>query len=287
MKTLLICPNQASGIAALADSRPAATLPLLGEHFLGYWMRYLAAQGVREARIITRDPIEQIEEFVGDGSRWGMKVEVRYDVRDLTAEEARKRHRASDEEGWAAEPNDVILADHLPGLAEHKLFTTYRHFFDALGLWMPYVVGSKRIGLREVAPGVWAGRKAHIARTATVQGPCWIGENVRLGKGAVIGPNSFLEDRVVLDQNAEVRGSWIAPDTFIGALTQVNDSLAWGNLLINWRTDSHTLVPDSFLMSSLAEEPKSMRSTTVETPARSKLVRPFAPVISLAQKLQS
>jgi NDP-sugar pyrophosphorylase family protein len=103
----------------------------------------------------------------------------------------------------------------------------------------------------------------------------------------VIGPNSYIEDRVVLDQNAEIRDSWVAPDTFIGALTQLHDSLAWGNLLINWRIDSSTLVPDSFLMSSLAEEKKPARRARAETLPAEKLARPFAPVISLVQKLQS
>lgn len=287
MKTLLICPNQASGISALADSKSAVTLPILGEHFICWWMRHLAAEKFQEVRIITTDPAEEIIEYVGDGSRWGMKLEVIHEVRELTHTEARQRHKPV-ESGWPAGPDDLIEADHLPGLPDHKLFSSYRAFFQALELWLPRVIETKRIGLRELAPGVWVGRKTSISKTAVLKGPCWIGENVRIGKNSVVGPMSFLEDRVVLDQNSEVVSSWIAPETFVGALTQVKESLASGDLLINWRSESHTRVPDSFLMSSLAEEkPRQRRKAPAERTLSSKIARPFAPVISLAQKLQS
>jgi hypothetical protein len=102
-----------------------------------------------------------------------------------------------------------------------------------------------------------------------------------------VGPNSFLEDKVVLDRNSEVSGSWVGPETYVGVLTQVRDSLAWGSLLVSWRTGSHTTVPDGFLMSSLADAPKREASPSASTqPATARLIRPFAPIVSLAQKLQ-
>jgi NDP-sugar pyrophosphorylase family protein len=288
MKTLLICPNQASGIAALADTRPAVTLPFLGEHIICYWMRHLAENGFKEVRIVTTDPVEQLEEYVGDGSRWGMRVELRHEVRELTAAEARKRHRSPEETDWPAEPGDVIEADHLPGMPEHKLFASYRSFFEGLALWLPNVAASKRIGLREIQPGVWVGRKTHISSSAILKGPCFIGDHVRIGKNTTIGPMSFLEDRVVVDQTCEIAHSWVAPETFVGGLTHLNKSLAWGNLLINWQMDSHTLIPDSFLLSSLSED---KRRAPQKAPARetadARVPRPFSPVISLVQKVQS
>jgi NDP-sugar pyrophosphorylase family protein len=287
MKTLLICPYQASGIPVLADSRPAATLPFLGETFIGCWMRHLARQKFQEVRIITSDSVESIQDYVGDGSRWGLTVEIRHEARDLAPDEARARHRAPDETGWPEAPGDLIEADHLPGFPEHKLFASYGHFFQALRLWLPRVVESQPIGMRELQPGVWVGRKTHVDSSAVLTGPCWIGENARIGRNAVVGPHSYLEDRVVLDEHCEVASSWIAPDTFLGALTHVKESLAWGDLLINWRSESHTLVRDSFVMSSLADE-KRRKPKEAPDAARIKTkdARPFAPVISLTQKLQ-
>src|SRR5580765_4584501 len=196
MKTILICPNQASGLTVLADLKPLPTLPVLGEAFICYWMHHLAAEKFKEVRIVTSDPVESIAEYVGDGSRWGLKVEIFHEVRDLKPEEARKRYKPNYESDWAPDPLDVIEANHLPGLSEVALFNSYESWFQALPRWLPFIGRHKRIGMRELEPGVWAGRRTKISRAAKLIGPCWIGDHVQIGKNAVIGPNSFLEDQV-------------------------------------------------------------------------------------------
>lgn len=290
MKVILICPNQSGGVPALSDLLPANALgltPFLGEPFLGHWMSHLATQGVQEVRLVTGEDPEMFHEVLGSGSRWGLKIDVRHEVRELTAADARSRHRLPDEDGWPEPPLDVIEADHLPGLPEHKVFASYGALVEALGLWLPRLAASKRLGMREREPGVWIGQRTHLAAGVVLKAPCWIGNHVRVGRDAVVGPNSFLEDRVVLEKNSEVSGSWVAPETFVGVLTQVKDSLAWGSTLISWRSGSHTVVRDSFLMSSLSDGArKEPASNKQSAPATTKLVRPFAPIITLAQKLQ-
>jgi NDP-sugar pyrophosphorylase family protein len=115
MKTILICPTQASGVAALADS-PVITLPFLGESIISHWLNALARQKVTEARLITSDDIEAIQKITGNGSRWGIELEIFHEPRDLSAAEARARYRPSYETDWLSEPNDVIEIDHMPGL---------------------------------------------------------------------------------------------------------------------------------------------------------------------------
>jgi carbonic anhydrase/acetyltransferase-like protein (isoleucine patch superfamily) len=237
---------------------------------------------------VASDPVDAITEQTGDGSRWGLKVEVFHEVRDLTAEEARKRYKPHYEKDWAPEPLDVIEANHLPGLPDEKLFSSYESWFRALLAWLPFITRSKRIGMRELLPGVWVGRRTKISRQAKLCGPCWIGDHVQIGKDALIGPNSLLEDQVVVDMGATIQNSWVGPETFLGALSELRDSLAWGNLLINWKTGSHTEVPDRFLLSSLTER-KDREEASAGEPAVAQppLARRFGSVISLAQKLQS
>ncbi len=273
----------------LADLNPIPTLPILGEAFICYWMHHLAAEKFKEVRIVTSDPAEVITEYVGDGSRWGLKVEVFHEVRDLQTEEARKRYRPAYEKDWAPEPQDVIEADHLPGLPEQKIFTSYSDFFRALPLWLPLVARSKRIGVRELAPDVWVGRRTQISRDAKLVGPCWIGDHVQVGKNAVIGPNSFLEDQVVVDVGASIENSWVGPETFLGTLAELKDSFAWGSTLINWRTGSNTIVPDPFLLSALSDprerdEAPARQTAEITQPG---LVRRLGSVISFAKNLQS
>jgi NDP-sugar pyrophosphorylase family protein len=148
---------------------------------------------------------------------------------------------------------------------------------------------SPRIGLREIAPQIWAGRKTMIHSSAKLIGPCWLGDNVRVEKNAVVGPYAFLEDQVVADESSEISHSWVGPDTFVGELTRVSNSLAWGSSLINWRTGSHLMVPDSFLMCSLAKSKKETRRLEprrIAVAVQSGLSRPWELVMSMTQKIQ-
>ena len=49
-------------------------LPVAGEPFLGYQLRLLAGQGIREIVICCGHFEEQLRGYVGDGSRWGCRV---------------------------------------------------------------------------------------------------------------------------------------------------------------------------------------------------------------------
>jgi NDP-sugar pyrophosphorylase family protein len=287
MKTILICPNQANGIPVLADSKPLVTLPFLDERFISYWLQHLAEEKNREERLISTIPVNTIEEFTGNGSRWGLKLEFFHEVRELTPTEARRRYRPTYENDWPAEPNDVIVADHFPGVPGHKIFESHAHWFKGMGLWLPQLNATRRVGLREIEPGVWAGRRTRIARSARLLAPCWIGDNVRIGPDAFIGPMAFLEDQVVVDSRSMIVNSWVGPETFVGTLTELKDSLAWGTLLINWKTGSHTQIPDPFLLASLADDQgkKAAKSTFARVVQRP-FIRPFEAVAALAQKLQ-
>ncbi|MGZ8898981.1 MAG: hypothetical protein ACXW3Z_02710 [Limisphaerales bacterium] len=287
MKTILICPNQASGIAALADAKTLVTLPFLGERFICYWLQYLAEQKFKEVRIVTTDPVDSIQEYTGTGARWGLKIEIFHEVRELTPAEARKRYRPAYENDWPAEPNDVMVADHFPGVQGHKVFESYAQWFKGMSLWLPQLSASRRVGLREIEPGVFAGRRTKIAGTAKLLAPCWIGDNVRIGSNAVIGPMAFLEDQVVVEDRSMILNSWVGPETFVGTLTELKDSLAWGTLLINWKTGSHTQVIDPFLLASLADESRGKkRKSKLATVVRKPFMRPFEVMSALAQKLQ-
>lgn len=287
MKSILICPNEASGIPVLADSRPLVTIPLLGESFLSYWLQHLASERVKEVRIITTDPVGDIFAVTGNGSRWGLKVEIFHEVRELTIAEARKRYRPPYETDWPAEPNDVMVANHFPGVPGHAVFESYASWFKALGLWLPQLTAARRVGAREIEPGVWVGRRCKIAKSAKLMAPCWLGHHVQVGGSSVVGPMAFLEDQVVIEKQATITNSWVGPETFVGTLTELKDSLAWGSLLVNWKTGSHIVIPDPFLMTSLAAKPREEKSQgKLSKLSHRAFVRPYEAVVSLAQKLQ-
>jgi NDP-sugar pyrophosphorylase family protein len=254
MKKILICPGERSAVAFLSQFAPLANLPLLGESVLGHWMEYLSARGTKAALVLATDRPEQVCELIGNGARWGINVQVTRELQELTPAEAREKYHAIMSEGESVAPvegSDVILIDHLPELPEQSLFSGYAQWFATLVRWLQHTPKSQRIGVRELKPGVLVGLRTHIDPSAELNSPCWVGESVKIGPNVIIGPGAVLEDRVIVDAASEIAGSVIGPETFIGALTKVQDSIAWGNTLINWRTGSCTQVPDPFLMSPL------------------------------------
>lgn len=252
MKALLICPGIRPAVPHLAESGPLALAPILGESLAGHWVEHLASIGARHIRIIASDRADQVRAALGDGARWGVRIEVIAARLEPSPREAVARYRPPAETDWLPAPHAVVLMNHLPGAPNHPLFESYASWFSALLAWLPHALTPARVRVSEIAPGIWVGRRAHISATAKLVAPCWIGDQVFVEPGATVGPGAILEDRSVVEEEVRVAQSWVGPDTFVGPLTSVASSLAWGGCLINWRTDSSLRVPDPFLLCSLA-----------------------------------
>jgi hypothetical protein len=254
MKALLICPADRQAVVKLAEVAPLANLPILGETLVEYWLEHLAGLRAKEVQVLAADRPEQVRAQIGDGARWGLHVEVLPETRELTVDEARAKYRRGASSNWLAEPNDVILVDRLPDLPRHALFDTYAHWFAASFAWLSHTASPLRVGTHEIQPGVWAGLRTHIDPTARLHAPCWLGQNVWIGPEAVIGPAAVLEDRVFVEGGANISHSLVGTETFVGGMTALQESIAWGRTVVNWRTGSAVEVADPFLLCGLHHE---------------------------------
>jgi NDP-sugar pyrophosphorylase family protein len=252
MKTLLICPSYRFALPQLVEHGPLAIAPILGECVASHWIEHLAGLGATHVKVIAADRADQVRAALGDGARWGVKLEVIGVSVEPTRAEAIARYQPVGETGWLAAPNALVFMNHLPGCEGQPLFASYATWFAALLAWMPRALTPTRIRVTEIRPGIWVGRRAHVSPTAQLIAPCWIGDQVFIEPGAVVGPCAIIEDRSVVENEARVVQSWVGPDTFVGPMTSVATSLAWGRHLTNWRTDSSLEVPDPFLMCSLS-----------------------------------
>src|ERR1700737_2278681 len=59
----------------LTQQLPKALLEVAGEPFIAHQLRLFAREGIRDAKLLVGYCWEQIELFVGDGSRFGVKVD--------------------------------------------------------------------------------------------------------------------------------------------------------------------------------------------------------------------
>lgn len=249
MNALLLCPAYRSAVSRLSEQTPLVTAPLLGLTLVEYWLDALAARGVKHVLLLASDRPQEVRNVVGDGARWGIRIDVLPQSRELSLDEARAKYAASAEFA----PENVILLETLPGLPDQPLFASYAGWHRALVSYFKLAITPSRIGMRETQPGVWVGLHAQIASSAQLQAPCWIGEGALIGEHAVVGPDAVVENHAIIEEGARVVDSVIGPETFVGEMISVQHSIAQGSLLVNWKTDSCLHVPDAFFLCSLNE----------------------------------
>lgn len=267
MKTLLICPAIRPAVAQLAVERPLATLPILGECLVNHWIEHVTALGARHVIVLAADRAEEVSAAVGNGERWGVRVEVVHVAHEPSVAEATERFQstpsetepAAEDADWQRAPRYVVTMAHLPGRVDLPLFESYAGWFAAATDWMPRALTPTRVRVSEIRPGIWVGRRARISPRATLVAPCWIGDQAYIGERAVVGRGAVIEDRAVVETGAQVLESYVAPDTFVGRMTSLAHSLALGGTVINWQTDSVLTVPDPFLLCSLVRSAKAKR----------------------------
>src|SRR5882724_5460049 len=223
MKALLICPSDRGSFNLVSESSPLATIPLLGQSLLEYWLTFLASAGVKNVSILASDRPELTSAVVGNGARWGLAAEVISEARELTAAQALLKYE--DRLNAAPMANGIAVLDHFPSHAQHILFSNYRNWFTGLLAWMPHATSPDRVGVHEIQPRVWIDLHAHISKSAQLRAPCWIGKRALVGDGAVVGPNVVLEDRCFVERGVEVSDSVIGPDTFVGRYSEIRSSV--------------------------------------------------------------
>jgi len=236
---------------------PLASVPLLGQSLLEYWLSALAFRGVRKCIVLAHDHPEAVVEIVGSGQRWGIEACVIAESRELTPAEALLKYAA--ELDPVPRPDAIAVLDHFPGNPEQLLFSSYASAFQAVRHWLPSALTLDRVGYSESHPGIWVGCHSHVSPQARLIAPCWIGQHVFIGAGATVGPNAIVEDGCFVEPGAELIESWIGSDTFVGQFANIDGSLAWGNSLINWQANSETEIADPFLLCAL-RRPRQTRS---------------------------
>ncbi len=251
MKVLLICPAARTSVPLLSESAPLAAVPLLGQSLIEYWLAHIAASGIKEVIVLADDRPAYIRAIVGNGARWGLSVSVVAESRELTPAQALLKYDKDLNAG--SSQNGIVVLDHFPNLVEKPLFIGYAAYIEALLTWIPHAGTPDRVGVKELMPGIYADLHAHVSENARLHSPCWLGKNVFVGEGAVVGPNSIVEDGSFIEPGASVLGSFVGPNTFVGPLAEITESLAFGDTLVNLRTGSTTKVPDNFVLSALRQ----------------------------------
>lgn len=280
MKAILICPSDRPSVAFLARTRPLALTPILGRTLLDLTLAEVASQGATEILILADDRPEEIRRAVGKGEAWGVKAEVLPESQELSCDEARRKYVHRQPSHWLPAPLDVRLVDHITDAA--PLWTDPGTWFSSLRHHIPNAA-ARRVGYREFSPGIWLHVRARVAPNARLEAPCWIGAFATIRPSARVGPGAIVEDHAYIDDGAEVTESFVGPATYVGALTDLRQSLAWGRGLFKWTNGSFTEVQDAFLLGELSGRATRKRTSNIAGRALALLALAlFSPVVLAA-----
>jgi mannose-1-phosphate guanylyltransferase/phosphomannomutase len=76
-----------------------------------------------------------------------------------------------------------------------------------------------------IQEGVWIGDGVNIHPEAEINAPCWFGDNVRIGRGARLGPYTVLASNVEVERHAIVHRSIVRRNSFIGEASDLRNAM--------------------------------------------------------------
>lgn len=79
LPTAILCGGLGTRLYPLTQSRPKALVEVLGEPFIAHQLRLLAENGIQRVVLCVGHHGDQIRDFVGDGSRFGVQADYSID----------------------------------------------------------------------------------------------------------------------------------------------------------------------------------------------------------------
>jgi mannose-1-phosphate guanylyltransferase len=132
-KGMILAAGQGTRVRPLTKDLPKPMVPILGKPVMEYLIEHLARHGVKEIMVNVAYHHQRIEEYFGDGSRWGVEIGYSYegvrehgDILPRPMGSAGGMRRIQDFSGFFDDTTLVLCGDALidlditAALAEHK-----------------------------------------------------------------------------------------------------------------------------------------------------------------------
>lgn len=79
VKGMILAAGQGTRVRPLTRDMPKPMVPILGKPVMEYLIEHLARHGVKEIMVNLAYHYQKIEEYFGDGSRWGVEIGYSYE----------------------------------------------------------------------------------------------------------------------------------------------------------------------------------------------------------------
>lgn len=132
-KGMILAAGQGTRVRPLTKDMPKPMVPILGKPVMEYLIEHLARHGIRQIMVNVAYHHQRIEQYFGDGSRWGVEIGYSYegvrdhgDVLPKPVGSAGGMRKIQDFSGFFDETTLVLCGDALidlditAAIAEHK-----------------------------------------------------------------------------------------------------------------------------------------------------------------------
>jgi GTP:adenosylcobinamide-phosphate guanylyltransferase len=262
----------------------ACFLPLMGKPFIQHLLEYIERLGIRKWEIYLSRHADEVEQFIGDGERWG--VELTYHLlKKGTGVVSRLNHDLSNME---AVPFLYCNEQFLPFITQEDL-TLEQSFATSSGQdtrWrictlaaleaelpskqvetlavvtasdylesVQKVLSGKGENLvvfgKELRDGIFSGPGTKIPVTCTLVAPVFLGSQVRIGEHSIIGPNVEIGNGCIIGNNCFLKDSSILAGSYLGNNLDVNGCIVQQNSILNARLGAVYRATDEMLATAV------------------------------------
>ena len=279
----------------------ACFLPMMGKPFIQHILEYVERLGIREWEIFLSNSASEVEKFVGDGERWGVKITYHL-LRDggkvlsrLSDEllggghelflfcnevflpfitkkqllEEQSFHSLTDQDtGWRICTPVSLKSDLAVVKVETLNIISASDYLDSI----EKVFANKGEGLvvfgKEIREGIWSGPGTRIPSTSTLVAPVYLGSQVRIDEQSIIGPNVEISNGCIIGGNSFIKGSSILTGSFVGKNLDVNGCIVNQNNILNARLNAVYSASDDMLVTSVEQSQGSSDSVPVSIGSR-------------------
>ena len=133
-KGMILAAGQGTRVRPLTKDLPKPMVPILGKPVMEYLIEHLARHGIREIIINVAYHHQRIEQYFGDGSRWGVEIAYSYegvrehgDILPRPMGSAGGMRRIQDFSGFFDETTLVLCGDALIDLDIRAALDEHRH----------------------------------------------------------------------------------------------------------------------------------------------------------------
>jgi len=299
MKILILADAHGTELKPLTDRTCKPLLPVAGKPVIAHTLELLYRAGLREATVLAGENRDQLEAQLAGGTAWGIQLDVLpqsgrmedlevsragerlllirgdvlidLDLGELLEKATRQGTGASVRTAYGY-PVIRLMCNCDSGMPEQSeglqmaLSETAGNALDTLQAYhranMDLLQGAcrhlKPAGI-ELSYGIWSEPGTSLARDCIGSRNVFIGAASHAHHEVRFAGDCVISERVLIDRQARVGNTVILPNTYVGAYTDLSNTIVWGNSLIRVDTGVITAVADRHILADISPPDRDSR----------------------------